>query len=343
MNDSSFPKIYDIKKIYTDYDFNFITIFEDLNLNETFLICIAKNIITIYIFEKEEEKLIQFITKDINYIINSFINFDHEYFFILTDNILFLYKYSSNTEFFYEISKYNSKLYFLKIFELNNNNFLLLHDEGVLLIEYFKKENKIQVKSNYIYNNNNEMIDYAFGLNSKKLKFKNKINDLIIFKYNDITFVNYINFKIKKKLLNENCILPKDYEPKYFIIDNNKNLVGFNSKSYYFFIIDVYKREIPFKFIYPGTLYYSIYSMEKLSDNKFICFYKIKGCYSSNYEVSFCSLFKDDKKFDEMFHFNDKLNIYETKIICTSINYIKNYIFCQPYKMNCIYLIHLEN
>ena len=60
-----------------------------------------------------------------------------------------------------------------------------------------------------------------------------KINDFIIFKYNDTIFVNYINFKIKKKYLNEIWI-SNDYEPKYFIIDNNKDLIGFNSKIYYF-------------------------------------------------------------------------------------------------------------
>ena len=51
-----------------------------------------------------------------HYIINPFINFDHEYFLILTDNILFLYKYSSYSELCYEIIKCNSKLYLLKIF-----------------------------------------------------------------------------------------------------------------------------------------------------------------------------------------------------------------------------------
>ena len=268
------------------------------------------------------------------------------HFFIVTDNILFLYKLclnknsEINLEFFKEINKFNTKLYLLNIFELNNNHFLLLCEEGVLIIEYYKNENKIQVKNNYI---DDEYKKYAFGLNSKKLKFKNEIKDFIIFKYNNITFINYITFKKQKTLLNEKCNLPERIKPNYCIIDNNKNLVGFNSYYFYYFIIDIYNREIPYKFSYPGTLYYSIYSMEKLSYNKFICFYYLKGCYSSEYMVSFCSLFKDGIIFDHMFQFQNKfISIPNIKIICTTSNNQKNYIFCQPYHMKILYLICLK-
>ena len=83
--------------------------------------------------------------------------------------------------------------------------------------------------------------------------------------------------------------------------------------------------------------------MEKLSYNKFICFYYLKGCCSSEYMVSFCSLFKDDIVFDHMFQFQNKyINIPNIKIICTTSNNQKNYIFCQPYHMKMLYLIHLK-
>ena len=346
MDNNSFPKIDYIKKIDNDiyYSFDIITIYE--YLDETFLICIVRNILYIYYFYKEEAIIELLYLKNLNNLINSILYLDNNYLFIVTPNILFLYKFQIVfNEYLIEINKFNFNSELLNIFELNNNNFLLLYENGVLLLELFKPDNKIQLRSNYINIDEEKNFVYAFGLNSKKLKFKNKINDFIIFQYNKISFINYITMKTKKVLINEYCNLPEEYNPKYIIIDNNKNLIGFNSRSYYFFIVDIYKREIPYKFIYPGTLYYSIYSMEKISYNKYICFYHLRGCYSSDYKISFCNLFKEDNKdntFDEMFLFKNDINIGNIQIYSSIINSDKTYIFCQPYKKKGLYLIHLE-
>ena len=135
--------------------------------------------------------------------------------------------------------------------------------------------------------------------------------------------------------------LPIEYNPKYYIIDSSKNLVGFNSKNYYFFIVDLYHREIPFKFILCGSLYYSIYTMEQLAYNKYICFYQEKGCYSSHYIASFCNIFSDNT-FGEMFEFKNEIDIPDERMLCSTINSDKTYVFCQPYKKVGLYLIHLN-
>ena len=80
--------------------------------------------------------------------------------------------------------------------------------------------------------------------------------------------------------------------------------------------------------------------MEKFAYNKYICFYHLKSCYSSQYITSFYNIFKEDNTCDEMFQFKTKINVPNSQIICSSINSNKNYVFFQPYNKKGFYLIN---
>ena len=358
--EKSFPIVNSKYKFEThkEYCYKKVSIYE--KEDNIFLFCYYKNDLVIYILyegDKNEEEENDDDTKDIfeyfstsfNSSINSIINFNEDYFFIATFKELFLYKFSINQEVkFNQIKNYKFNCELFQIIEINREHFLLRNEKGFFLLKYFNSDYKIQIRGKYFdYDQDNfyKRISFVFGVNSKKLKFQNVINDFIIFQYNKISFINYITFKTNKILVHERCNLPIDYDPIYCFIDKNKNLVGFNSINYYFFIVDIYKRNILHKFMYPGSLYYNIYSLERLlSDDQYICFYQIRGCFSSNYEVSFCNLFKDDKTFDEAFRFKNQINITspDIRIISTAINKNKNYIFCQPENQKYILLISLN-
>ena len=348
MEEDSFPKVESVTKIEEGipYNFDYITFYE--YLDDTFLLCTARNLLMLYYFTEEEKTLELFNTINLGQIIISVLIYDKEYFFILVEHTLVIYKIELlEEETFKKINEIKINENFRAIFELNNNNFLLLYDGGVIILEYFKADNKIQIRGKYRYLNEEDMgmypyQCYAFGINSKKNKFKNKINDIILFRYEKISFVNYTTFKTTKTLLDQRCEIPFDYKAKQLVIDNSKNLIGFNSNGHYFFIVDMYKKEIPYKFIYPGTLYYQIFSMEQLDNNKYICSYNERGCYSSNFSISFCNIFGDEF-YKDMFKFQRRDIISEDKnIICTTINSTKNFIFCQPFKKAGLYLIHLD-
>ena len=64
-----------------------------------------------------------------------------------------------------------------------------------MILEYLKLENKIQVNSSYIIDDDPNLFFISLWIKFKKLKFKNVINDFIIFQYNTIKFINYKTVK----------------------------------------------------------------------------------------------------------------------------------------------------
>jgi hypothetical protein len=269
-------------------------------------------------------KIKYFLTKYNNLYIEKIFLFNFN--IILTSN---LYNFKND----YILNLKNKKLQkkFKFIFNKNNKN-----QKKTKLIKFYNGWFYISNKLDFLFLNSKKIIPNGFFIN-KFILFENKItlNKFFTFRFKNILFKNvfnfrvyliksFINFKIKKTLLNSFFIF---YGSRFFNIYLQKSIINFNNFIFYFYKIKNNQKTINFYtnkwFILTQFYFYKIKLNNFIYNKKIINNKKLNTKILNNYcRILFLQISRL-KKVKNCFYFSVKSLILIKNNIFDKKNYLK--------------------